>query len=178
MARTVGVPAITNPATYSFSSPNSGTEAVARARGGDQDLVAPSGRSPAPGVRQFHGAERRWARSTRSRRWRPISRRSRIRTTASRRRCAPSPGAMNKQIGTKVFWVQTGGFDTHSGQGANAGAYVNLMATVNDSLRAVLSGPEQSGTARARRLSSCSRSSAGASARTAAPAPITAPPAS
>ena len=30
-------------------------------------------------------------------------------------------GAMNKQIGTKVFWVQTGGFDTHSGQGANAG---------------------------------------------------------
>ena len=26
---------------------------------------------------------------------------------------------MNKQIGTKVFWVQTGGFDTHANQGAN-----------------------------------------------------------
>ena len=30
-------------------------------------------------------------------------------------------GAMNKQIGTKVFWVQTGGFDTHATQGANQG---------------------------------------------------------
>ena len=60
-------------------------------------------------------------------------------------------GAMNKQIGTKVFWVQTGGFDTHSGQGANAGAYVNLMGTVNDSVLVVLSGSRQPGTSRARR---------------------------
>ena len=45
-------------------------------------------------------------------------------------------GAMNKQIGTKVFWVQTGGFDTHASQGANAGAYVNLMATLGDGLKA------------------------------------------
>ena len=43
---------------------------------------------------------------------------------------------MNKQIGTKVFWVQTGGFDTHASQGANAGAYVNLMATLGDGLKA------------------------------------------
>ena len=45
-------------------------------------------------------------------------------------------GAMNKQIGTKVFWVQTGGYDTHAQQGANAGAYVNLMATLDDGLKA------------------------------------------
>jgi uncharacterized protein (DUF1501 family) len=45
-------------------------------------------------------------------------------------------GAMNKRIGTKVFWVQIGGFDTHSGQGSNAGGYVNLMAAFNDSVRA------------------------------------------
>jgi uncharacterized protein (DUF1501 family) len=47
-------------------------------------------------------------------------------------------GAMSKQIGTKVFFVQTGGFDTHAGQdttGAN-GAYVRLMATLNDGLTA------------------------------------------
>lgn len=45
-------------------------------------------------------------------------------------------GAMVRGIGTKVFWVQTGGFDTHSGQGTNVanGAYTNLMATVGDSL--------------------------------------------
>jgi uncharacterized protein (DUF1501 family) len=45
-------------------------------------------------------------------------------------------GAMNKQIGTKVFWVQTGGYDTHASQGTNTGAYVNLMATLGDGLKA------------------------------------------
>ena len=34
-------------------------------------------------------------------------------------------GAMVRQTGTRVFWVQTGGFDTHAGQGTNAnGTYV------------------------------------------------------
>ena len=28
-------------------------------------------------------------------------------------------GAMNKGVGTKVFWVQTGGYDTHAGQSPN-----------------------------------------------------------
>jgi uncharacterized protein (DUF1501 family) len=30
--------------------------------------------------------------------------------------------------------VQTGGYDTHSGQGTNGGAYTNLMGTLNDGL--------------------------------------------
>ena len=41
-------------------------------------------------------------------------------------------GAIVKGVGTKVFWVQTGGYDTHAGQGTNGGAYTNLMATLND----------------------------------------------
>ncbi|HEV3139422.1 MAG TPA: DUF1501 domain-containing protein [Vicinamibacterales bacterium] len=47
-------------------------------------------------------------------------------------------GAMVQGIGTKVFWVQTGGFDTHAGQDTTAdnGAYVKLMATLNDGLSA------------------------------------------
>ena len=45
-------------------------------------------------------------------------------------------GAMNKGIGTKVFWVQTGGYDTHAGQGVNQGAYFTLMATLDDGLKA------------------------------------------
>jgi uncharacterized protein (DUF1501 family) len=47
-------------------------------------------------------------------------------------------GVMAKQIGTKVFFVQTGGFDTHASQdttGAN-GAYVRLMGTLSDGLAA------------------------------------------
>jgi uncharacterized protein (DUF1501 family) len=47
-------------------------------------------------------------------------------------------GAIAKGIGTKVFFVQTGGFDNHAGQGTNPanGAYVRLMATLNDGLTA------------------------------------------
>jgi len=47
-------------------------------------------------------------------------------------------GAMANGIGTKVFWVQTGGFDTHAAQGTNgdAGNYVTLMTTLNDGLTA------------------------------------------
>jgi uncharacterized protein (DUF1501 family) len=47
-------------------------------------------------------------------------------------------GAMAKGIGTKVFFLQTGGFDTHASQDttADSGAYVKLMATLNDGLTA------------------------------------------
>jgi uncharacterized protein (DUF1501 family) len=47
-------------------------------------------------------------------------------------------GAMSKGTGTKVFWVQTGGYDTHASQDTNAdtGAYVRLMVTLNDGLTA------------------------------------------
>jgi len=47
-------------------------------------------------------------------------------------------GAMAKGTGTRVFWVQTGGYDTHASQDTNAdtGAYVKLMATLNDGLTA------------------------------------------
>jgi uncharacterized protein (DUF1501 family) len=47
-------------------------------------------------------------------------------------------GAMAGDIGTKVFWVQTGGFDTHAGQDTmtDNGAYVKLMVSLNDGLTA------------------------------------------
>lgn len=45
-------------------------------------------------------------------------------------------GALVKGVGTKVFWVQTGGYDTHAAQAPNqaGGSYNNLMATLNDGL--------------------------------------------
>jgi uncharacterized protein (DUF1501 family) len=48
-------------------------------------------------------------------------------------------GAMVKGVGTKVFWVQTGGFDTHAAQDttADAGAYVKLMVSLNDGITAL-----------------------------------------
>jgi uncharacterized protein (DUF1501 family) len=134
-ARNVGVPAITNPATYSFSSPNNGNEAqlertaavrisshlpvdrphlafvnsTARAALGTLDHVARVA-SYAPSVAYPNNGLGQALRAV--------------------------AGAMNRQIGTKVFWVQTGGYDTHANQGANQGAYVNLMGTLNDSVLA------------------------------------------
>jgi uncharacterized protein (DUF1501 family) len=45
-------------------------------------------------------------------------------------------GAMVTGVGTRVFFVQTGGFDTHAGQNTNQanGAYPQLMTTLNDGL--------------------------------------------
>ena len=50
-------------------------------------------------------------------------------------------GAMVRSIGTKVFYVTTGGFDTHAAQNPNAanGTYFGLMATLNDGLFAFYS---------------------------------------
>jgi uncharacterized protein (DUF1501 family) len=45
-------------------------------------------------------------------------------------------GAIMKGTGTRVFWVQTGGFDTHSQQGTALGTYANLMTALNDALAA------------------------------------------
>jgi len=47
-------------------------------------------------------------------------------------------GAMARGIGTKVFWVQIGGFDTHSAQQVNAAnaGYANLMGNLSTSLLA------------------------------------------
>jgi uncharacterized protein (DUF1501 family) len=46
-------------------------------------------------------------------------------------------GSIVRGTGTRVYWVQTGGYDTHAGQGAQgAGTYGNLMGTLNDAIKA------------------------------------------
>ena len=58
-------------------------------------------------------------------------------------------GAMAAGLGTKVFFLQTGGFDTHASQDtitAN-GAYVKLMATLNDGLTAFFADLKNTGLA-------------------------------
>jgi uncharacterized protein (DUF1501 family) len=135
MARLVGVPAITSPATYAFSSPNTGAEA-------GYERTAQTRISSHLPVDQPHLA---FVNSTTQA---ALGTLDRVATVATYRPAVPYPnngfgqalqavaGAMNKQIGTKVFWVQTGGFDTHAAQGANQGAYFNLMATLGDGVKA------------------------------------------
>ena len=45
-------------------------------------------------------------------------------------------GAMATGVGTKVFWVQLGGFDTHASQVGANGAYPRLMTEMNDAVTA------------------------------------------
>jgi len=135
MARTVGVPAITSPATYAFSSPNTGAEATF-------ERTAQTRISSHIPVDRPHLA---FVNSTTQAALGTLDRVATVNTyqpsltypnNGFAQALRAVAGAMNKQIGTKVFWVQTGGFDTHANQGANAGAYVNLMATLGDGLKA------------------------------------------
>ena len=135
MARLVGVPAITSPAAYAFSSPNTGAEAT-------YERTAQTRISSHIPVDRPHLA---FVNSTSQA---ALGTLDRVATVATYRPAITYPnngfgqaltavaGAMNKQIGTKVFWVQTGGFDTHATQGVNQGSYFNLMATLNDGLKA------------------------------------------
>ena len=133
-ARTA-VPAISSPAGYSFSSPNSGAEAAAERAAALR--IASHVPFDRPELAFVYG-------STQA----AMATLDRVATVATYR---PSPaypasgfaqalqavtGAMTRGIGTRVFYVTTGGFDTHSGQNVNPanGAYYNLMGTLNDGL--------------------------------------------
>jgi uncharacterized protein (DUF1501 family) len=56
-------------------------------------------------------------------------------------------GAMAGGIGTRIFFVQTGGYDTHAAQNTNQanGSYTQLMATLNDGLFAFYTDLQRQG---------------------------------
>lgn len=131
------VPAISNAATYSFSSPNAGTEAAAeRSAASRISSHVPVDR---PELAFVYGSSQE-----------ALATLDRVATVAQYAPSATYPntglgqalravaGAMAKSIGTKIFYVTTGGFDTHSAQNVNQtnGAYYNLMGTLNDALLA------------------------------------------
>jgi uncharacterized protein (DUF1501 family) len=133
--RKVGVPAIPSVAGYAFSSPNSGAEATySRATMANIASHVPVDRPHVAFVNNTSTAA--------------LATLDRVASVASytgtvayannglAQALKAVGGAISRGIGTKVFWVQTGGFDTHAGQGTNQanGAYSNLMGTVGDSL--------------------------------------------
>ncbi len=127
------VPAITNPATYSFASPNGGAEAAAERNAARR--IASHVPVDRPELAFVYGSADA-----------ALATLDRVLTVASYAPSVTYPntglgqafravaGAMVRGIGTKVFYVTTGGFDTHSGQNTNLpnGAYSTLMATLND----------------------------------------------
>jgi uncharacterized protein (DUF1501 family) len=131
----VAVPAIANPSTYAFSSPNTGAEATAERNAAVRiNSHVPVNR---PQLAFVYGSSQA-----------ALATLDRVATVAAYTGTTTYPntgfgqalkavaGAMARSVGTKVFFVTTGGFDTHSGQNVNAtnGTYSNLMGTLNDGL--------------------------------------------
>ena len=175
MARTVGVPAITNPATYSFASPNSGAEA------GFERAAAVRISSHLPADRPHLAFVNSTAQAA-------LGTLDRVATVATYRPSLTYPnngfaqalqavaGAMFRQIGTKVFWVATGGYDTHANQNPVQRRLSNADGHGQRRPDRVRHRPAATRGCSTRRWCSSSRSSAAASPRTAARAPTTAPP--
>ena len=139
-----GVPAIPNGSTYTFASPNRGAAAV-QERTAAQQMAA----NPAPGRPHlaFVNSTSRGAMETLDR----------VAQASTYTPTIPYPntgfglalrtvaGAMVKGVGSRVYWVQTGGYDTHAQQGSVGGAYGNLMGTLGDGLWAFYSDMRNTG---------------------------------
>jgi len=136
--RTVAVPAIPDARTYSFSSPNSGGEAL-------------NERVSATRIASHVTVDRPHLAFVNGTALGALETLDRVASVSAYTGTVAYPnngfaqalrtvaGSIVRGIGTRVYWVQTGGYDTHSGQGTNGGAYVTLMATLNDALFAFYS---------------------------------------
>jgi uncharacterized protein (DUF1501 family) len=134
-SRTVGVPSIPSAQGYSFAAPNTGSE-VAFAR---DSATRISSHLPVDQPQlAFINANAQAAFAT-------IDRVAQVGTYASTvtypnngfaQALRTIAGAMVKGTGTKIFWIQTGGYDTHAAQNPNQanGSYTGLMTTLNDGL--------------------------------------------
>jgi uncharacterized protein (DUF1501 family) len=137
IGRQVSVPAIPNPTTYAFQSPNTGAEATF-SRSAMTQIAShlPVDQPQLSFVNSTAGAALRTL--------------DRVATVASytgsvayandglSQALKTVAGSIVRGIGTKVFWVQIGGFDTHATQNVNAAnaGYANLMGTISASLLA------------------------------------------
>ena len=131
----VGVPAIPNVGQYAFQSPNGGVEANYSRQTMTQ--IASHLPDDRPHVAFVNGTVQA-----------ALATLDRVATVATYEPTTTYPnnglgqalrsvaGAIVGGIGTKVFWVTTGGFDTHATQNTNAAnaGYSNLMGTLNASL--------------------------------------------
>ena len=136
LSKTVGVPAIPDARTYSFNSPNNATEAVYE-------------RAAATRISSHVPVDKPQLAFVNGSALGALETLDRVASVASYNGTVAYPnnglaialrtvaGSNVRGTGTRVYWVQTGGFDTHAQQGnVGGGAYANLMSTVSDSVRA------------------------------------------
>jgi uncharacterized protein (DUF1501 family) len=140
-----GVPAIPNGSTYTYASPNRGSAALEE-RSAAQIMSA----NPASGRPHlaFVNSTSRAALETLDRVAQATSYTPTIAypNTGFGLALRTVAGAIVRGIGSRVYWVQTGGFDTHAQQGTAGGAaYGNLMGTLGDGLWAFYSDVRNQG---------------------------------
>ena len=136
VSKTVGVPAIPDARTYSFNSPNNATEAVYE-------------RAAATRISSHVPVDKPQLAFVNGSALGALETLDRVASVASYNGTVAYPnnglgialrtvaGSIVRGTGTRVYWVQIGGFDTHAQQGnAGAGAYATLMSAVSDSVRA------------------------------------------
>jgi uncharacterized protein (DUF1501 family) len=132
----IAVPSITDPRSYSFASPNSGAEAI-------------NERNAAIRLASSAGIDRPNLAFVNTSAMEAFATLDRVGSVVNYQPSLTYPnngfgaalktvaGSIAGGIGTRVYWVQTGGFDTHSGQGnAGGGGYATLMSTVGDGILA------------------------------------------
>ena len=141
-----GVPAIPNATSYNYASPNRGAAAT-------QERAAAQAMASSPATGRPHlafvngtsrGAIETLDRVAQARSYTPTVVYPNNGFGLALRTVA---GAIVRGIGSRVYWVETGGFDTHSQQGAGGGAYGNLMGTLGDGLWAFYSDVRNQGLA-------------------------------
>jgi uncharacterized protein (DUF1501 family) len=132
----VAVPAIPSPQQYQFASPNAAIQVEAAAERATALRINSHVPVDRPELAFVYGSAQA-----------AMATLDRVATVASYAGTATYPansgfaqalkavaGAMVRGIGTRVFYVTTGGFDTHSAQNPANGTYANLMTTLNDGL--------------------------------------------
>ena len=134
-ANTVGVPSIPNPASYVFGSPNGSSDA------GYAKTAAIQIASHVPVSNpqlSFVNATAQAALATLDRVETVATYASTIEypETGLSQALKAVAGAMATEVGTRVFWVQAGGYDTHASQRTVTGQYAELVSTLDDALAA------------------------------------------
>ena len=135
-SRNVGVPAIPDARTYSFNSPNPPAEAVYE-------------RHAAARIASHMPVNRPQLAFVNASAIGALATLDRVATVVNYTGTVTYPtnglalalrtvaGSIVRGTGTRVYWVQTGGYDTHSQQGTQGGgSYANLMGTLDGAVRA------------------------------------------
>jgi uncharacterized protein (DUF1501 family) len=139
LSGTTGVPAIPSASTYTYASPNRGSVALEE-RTAAQIMAS----NPATGRPHLafvnstsRGAIETLDRVAQATAYTPTVQYPNNGFALALRTVA---GAIVKNVGSRVYWVQTGGYDTHAQQGqGGGGGYAGLMGTLGDGLWAFYS---------------------------------------